>query len=164
MKRLIITALAALTLVGPLTVTASAQPGQGRDDRREWRDDRRDDRRDYRDDRRDDRREYRDDRRDDRRSDGRWDGRRHNGYRYQGRWHYGAPPVAYYGRPGFEPGYQAWRRGDRLPPGYRYQVVDYRRYNYAPPPRGYHYVRDDRGDVILAAIATGIIASIILSN
>jgi Ni/Co efflux regulator RcnB len=32
------------------------------------------------------------------------------------------------------------------------------------PPRGYHYVQDDKGDIILAAIATGLIAAIIASN
>lgn len=156
MKRLLITAAAAMTLVGPL----AASPAFARDNDRDWRESRRE----YRDDRRNYNEGYRDGRRDHRRAD-RWDNRRHNGYYYRDRWYYGAPPAAYYGRPEFRPGYHAWRRGDRLPRGYRYVVVnDYRRYGYAPPPRGYHYVRDDRGDVILAAIATGIIASVILNN
>lgn len=160
MKRLLVTAMAAVTLVGPLAMTTPAMAKdygyQRVDDRRDWRDNRRDERRD---DRRDDRRNYNQGYR-----EGRWDAQRHNGYTYNNRWYYGAPPAAYYGRPGFQPGYHSWRRGERLPPGYHYQVVDYRRYNYAPPPRGYHYVRDDRGDVILAAIATGIIASVILNH
>lgn len=168
MKRLMLAAAAALTLVGPLAATpAYAQDRydrqEWRDDRRDFRDERRDDRRDWRDDRRDDRRDWRDDRRSDR-YDRRWDNRRYNGYYMNNRFYRGAPPVAYWDRPGFRPGYRAWVRGDRLPPGYRYTVVDYRPYRLAPPPRGYHYVRDDRGDVLLAAIATGIIASVILSN
>jgi Ni/Co efflux regulator RcnB len=150
MKRLLVTAAAALTLIGPITAT----PAFARDNGYQRTADR------DRDGRRDD---GWNDRRDERRGD-RWNNRRHNGYTYNGRWYYGAPPVAYYDRPGFVPGYHAWRRGDRLPPGYRYQVIDYRAYHYAPPPRGYHYVRDDRGDVILAAIATGIIASVILNH
>ena len=55
-----------------------------------------------------------------------------------------------------------WRRGDRL--DRRYAEVDYRRYHLRAPQRGYHYVRDDRGNILLAVIATGIIASIIASN
>lgn len=142
MKRLLITAAAALTLVGPLAASpAFADSWQQRREHRE------------------DRRTYNDGNR-----AGRWDSNRHNGYTWKGRWYYGAPPAAYYGRPGFNPGYHAWRRGDRLPSGYRYTVVDYRPYRLAPPPRGYHYVRDDRGDILLTAIATGIIASVILNQ
>ncbi len=57
-----------------------------------------------------------------------------------------------------------WSRGSRLPPQYRshtYIVNDYGRYGYRAPPRGYAYYRTDTGDVVLAAIATGIIASVI---
>ena len=32
------------------------------------------------------------------------------------------------------------------------------------PPRGYHYVRDDRGDYLLVGIATGVILGVILAN
>lgn len=42
-----------------------------------------------------------------------------------------------------------------------YIVSDYRRYGWAPPPRGYSYYRTDNGDVVMAALATGIIAAII---
>lgn len=45
-----------------------------------------------------------------------------------------------------------------------YIVNDYRRYGWAPPRRGYAYYRTDNGDVVLAAIATGIIASVIAGN
>jgi Ni/Co efflux regulator RcnB len=63
--------------------------------------------------------------------------------------------------------YRGWRRGDRLPRYYRdrYVVIhDYHRYGYRHPPRGYHYVRDDRGDLLLVGIATGVILGIIASQ
>lgn len=55
-----------------------------------------------------------------------------------------------------------WSRGERLPPAYRGRgyAVDYRRYGLAAPPRGYEYVRVDN-DVILTAVATGVIASVV---
>jgi Ni/Co efflux regulator RcnB len=63
--------------------------------------------------------------------------------------------------------YRRWSRGDRLPSHYRgrgYYVDDYYRYGYREPPRGYRYYRTDTGDIVLAAIATGIIASVILNG
>lgn len=59
-----------------------------------------------------------------------------------------------------------WRRGDRLPAGYRshYREIDYRHYGYRAPPRGYHYVRDNRGDALLVGIATGAVLGVILSS
>lgn len=60
-------------------------------------------------------------------------------------------------------GHRRWARGQRYD-HYRnrsYIVSDYRRYGWAPPPRGYSYYRTDSGDVVMAAVATGIIASII---
>lgn len=46
----------------------------------------------------------------------------------------------------------------------RYREVDYRAHRLKQPPRGYHYVRDDNtGDIILAAIATGLIAALIFN-
>lgn len=61
-------------------------------------------------------------------------------------------------------GYQArqWHRGDKLPANYRgraYQV-DYRHYGLSAPPRGYQYVRVNN-DVVLTAVATGVVASVI---
>ena len=52
-----------------------------------------------------------------------------------------------------------------IPRNYRgnWYVSDYRRYGYAPPPRGYGYYRTDTGDIVMAAIATGVIISL-LSN
>ena len=173
MKRIATTALAALMIAGPLAGTASAQDWRGNDGRYERDDDRRDDRRDRRDDRRDDRQDRREDRRDwrqDRREDrreARWDQRRHNGYYMNGRYYRGAPPAWAYQRGDYRPAYQSWRRGERLPSYYRshYREVDWRRAHYRQPPRGYHYVRDDNtGEVLLVALATGVILSILLSQ
>ena len=93
----------------------------------------------------------------------RWDNGRHNGYYYNNRWSYGAPPAAYYGRPGYRPGYTAWRRGGYLPSYYRgggYVINDYGYYRLRPPPRGYYWYRAGN-DYVLAAIATGLIFDII---
>lgn len=60
---------------------------------------------------------------------------------------------------------QDWRRGDRLPPGYResrYYVSDYRYYRLAPPPRGYRWVRPyDGNQYILVEITSGLISQIL---
>lgn len=165
MKRLMSAALAAATFIAPLAIapTAAAQD-RGRHDR-DWndrgrdRDDRRDDRREYRDDRRNYNEGYRDGRRADR-----WDDRRHNGYYYNNRWYYGPPPGHWRNEARYD--YRGWRRGDRLPGYYRdrYRTVDYRAYHLRAPPRGYHYVRDDRGELLLVGIATGVILGIIASQ
>jgi len=148
MKRIATIGAAALMLAGPLASTAAAHErgdrrGDWREDRRDWRDDRRDDRR-----------------------DSRWDRGRHNGYYTNGRWNYGPPPAWAYQRNDYRPGYHQWRRGERLPSYYRshYRSVDWRRERLRQPPRGYHYVRDDRGEILLVAIATGVILSILLSQ
>jgi len=104
------------------------------------RHDRRDDRREYRDDRRDDRRDYREARRDDRRED------RH-------------------ARRGAGPRHDLYR-GNRLPTNYhhkQYVVDNWRSHRLSAPPRGYHWVQVGN-DYVLAAIATGIIASVLLGN
>lgn len=57
-------------------------------------------------------------------------------------------------------------RGDRLPPRYRsyqYVVDDWRGHRLSAPPRGYHWVQTG-GDYVLAAIATGVILSVLLSH
>jgi Ni/Co efflux regulator RcnB len=59
-----------------------------------------------------------------------------------------------------------WHRGDRLPNDYRdrqYVVDDYRGYGLHQPPRGYHWVGVG-GDYVLAAVASGVIAQIVISN
>lgn len=157
MKRLLLTITAIISVAGPMTLVAGDAAAQGREhrDRREDHWDRREDRRDARyDGGRWDRREDRWDRREDR-----WDRGRHNGYYYGDRFHHGAPPSYYHGRPGYRPGYVAWRRGGYLPPYYRgggYVVHDYHRYRLRAPPRGYYWYRTGN-DYVLAAIATGLI-------
>jgi Ni/Co efflux regulator RcnB len=58
------------------------------------------------------------------------------------------------------------RRGQRLSQEYRsnrYVVSDWRDRRLSAPPRGHHWVRAGN-DYVLAAIATGIIAQVLLSN
>lgn len=57
-------------------------------------------------------------------------------------------------------------RGGRLPPEYRsrqYVVDDWRGHRLSAPPRGYHWVQAG-GDYVLAAIATGVILSVLLNH
>ncbi|WP_213957750.1 MULTISPECIES: RcnB family protein [unclassified Variovorax] len=59
-----------------------------------------------------------------------------------------------------------WKRGGRVPNEYRggnYVVNDYRAYHLNSPPRGYQWVGVG-GDYVLAAIATGLIAQIIVGQ
>jgi Ni/Co efflux regulator RcnB len=59
-----------------------------------------------------------------------------------------------------------WHRGDRLPSNYRsnqYVVNDWRGHHLRPPPRGYHWVQSG-GDYVLAAVATGVIADLIINS
>lgn len=107
------------------------------------RHDRRDDRREYRDDRRDDRRDHRDVRRDDRRD--------HRDDRHA--------------RRGAGPRHDLYR-GNRLPSNYnhrQYVVDNWRSHRLSAPPRGHHWVQVGN-DYVLAAIATGVIASVLLGN
>lgn len=163
MKRILIAAAAVMSFAAPLAMTSAAHADPRGHHRGYDRYDRDYDDRDYddRDDRRDERRAYREGYR-----DGRWDSRRHNGYYLGNRWHYGPPPHAYYSRRDFRVDYRQWRRGDYLPPYYRqhYAPVDYRYHRLSPPPRGYHWVRDDRGEYLLVGIATGVILGLALGN
>jgi Ni/Co efflux regulator RcnB len=57
-------------------------------------------------------------------------------------------------------------KGGRLPQEYRnrqYVVDDWRGHRLSAPPRGYHWVQTG-SDYVLVAIATGIIAQILLSQ
>lgn len=59
-----------------------------------------------------------------------------------------------------------FRRGGRLPSEYRdrrYVVDDWRGHHLRQPPRGYQWVQTG-DDFVLAAIATGVIASVLLSS
>jgi Ni/Co efflux regulator RcnB len=63
-------------------------------------------------------------------------------------------------------GHGHYQRGGRLPVEYRsrqYVVDDWRGHRLAAPPRGYHWVQAG-GDYLLVAIATGIIAQVLLSR
>lgn len=156
MKRLAIAAVAALTMVGPLSVGAAYAdpPGNYRSNDRNDRNDRHDSRRDN------DRNDHRANQRE------RWEQSRHNGYYVNGRYYRGAPSAAIQRRADFRPAWQNWRRGERLPAHYRtsYREVDYRRAHLRAPPRGQHYVRDDHGNTLLVAVATGLIVSVLLSQ
>ncbi len=59
-----------------------------------------------------------------------------------------------------------WSRGVRYyDRGYRtYVVNDYYNYGLRQPPHGYYWRRSDAGDYLLVAIATGIIADLILHH
>jgi Ni/Co efflux regulator RcnB len=120
-------------------VPASAQRWRdsdrdGRPDRAEWNRDRdRDGRPDQFD------------RRDNRRQNYRWNsyGGRHGYNGYQGRWRQGQR-------------YTYWNDRSRY-------INDYARYGLPAPRRGYRYYRDNSGDVVMAAIGSGIIG-LILGN
>lgn len=149
-KRLLIGALAVATLAAP--AAASAQS---------WRGDRDHDGRYERWERRADR--------------NRWDGDRYTRRERYNDWRRGARDQwrdnrRYYRDYGPSYGYgygyhapRRWYRGAVIPYDYRrsWYVNDYRRYGWAPPPRGYGYYRTDSGDIVLAAIATGVILSLI---
>lgn len=63
--------------------------------------------------------------------------------------------------------HKGWKKGERLPAIYlerRYYVEDYRHHHLAPPPRGHRWVRTDDGKYVLIAVATGIIADILLHH
>lgn len=184
MTRAAVLAIALATTAAPMVAEAQSR----RDDRREWRQDRRDDRRDHRQERRDDRRDYRQDRRDyrqDRRDDRREYRQDRRDYRQDQRWSrnnrdwyrgrtdfrdYRGARQGYWYAPGYgyyrvEPRYygQRWQRGHYLPSNYRsYYVRDPYVYGLGPAPRGYRYVHAG-SDIVLIAIATGLIASV-LSN
>ena len=59
-----------------------------------------------------------------------------------------------------------FRRGGRLPGEFRdrqYEVSDWRAHRLSAPPRGYHWVQVGP-DYVLASVATGIIANLILNR
>lgn len=67
--------------------------------------------------------------------------------------------------PGAGPDHNFYR-GQRLAPEYRnrqYVVDDWRGHHLSAPPRGYQWVQTG-GDYVLVAVATGIIASILLNH
>ena len=140
--------------------------GQSRSQDRD-RDDRRGDRRG---DDRGERRYARDPRPDSRRDDGHDSDSRWSDARYHD--HVRVDNGRAYARERFRGGYyqaprgyyrHAWVRGERLPPAFYarpYLVYGYRGYHLYDPPRGYYWVRVNN-DVVLTAIATGIVLDVV---
>jgi Ni/Co efflux regulator RcnB len=73
------------------------------------------------------------------------------------RWH------NYGGQYGYNGYHGQWRTGQRYPHynDDHYVISDYRAYNLPPPRTGYRYYREDNGDVVMAAIAGGMIGLIL---
>ena len=169
------TRLTALALTSLLALGAVATPAmaddhdrdhrghdnRGHDDRGRGHDDRRDDRHDNHHDNHDRREAYR---------DGYQDGRRYDNHRPAVVYRPAPRPVyhqAYY-RPGPPPSrYYGWAPGHRYRDYYGgpvYVVNDYGRYHVRRPPYGYHWVRDDAGNLLMVAIASGIIADLVFHH
>ena len=78
-----------------------------------------------------------------------------------------------YNRAYVQPGYVYtaprgdWRRGDRLPNDWRWRmrpVSNWGAYNLYAPPSGYGWVQSDTGDYLLVALATGLIANLLMNR
>lgn len=139
MRKVLLAALAVSTALGGALPAgfAAAQPYGGDYDRDHRGDYDRDHRGDY-----------------DRDHRGDWD-RDHRGGDHH--WRY------YGGRYGYNGYHGHWRTGQRYPNwrNDRYVIEDWRAYNLPPPSPGYRYYRDDNGDVVMAAIASGVIGLIL---
>lgn len=99
---------------------------------------------------------------------------RHDHHDYHHDYHHDDYHRGYYGHPH---GYYVvhdrgprggwYRRGGYVPVEYResrYVITDWRGERLREPPRGYHWVRGDDGQFLLVAIASGVIADILLSH
>ena len=132
----------ALILALAATVMVTAAPAIAQPDHR----DHRDAQSDHRDD-------------GDQRDNGGYHGDRHDngGYRHDNGRHRG------WGQD-YNGGDHQWRRGERM--GYNdwrgAQHVDYRQHHLRRPPHGYEWRQSSNGNYILAAVASGLIASIIM--
>lgn len=182
MKTLFAAAVAVSLLTGTVTTAyAEDHRDRGRHYDRDHRDDRdhrghdrhRDDRRDYRGH---EGRRHHDDR-DHRRHDGHDDRRHYDNHRHRNDWdRRDAYRAGYWngradqrrfdrGRYIAPRGYhhRHWRHGDYLPRAYysnSYVVHDYHAYHLSRPPHGHHWVRVNN-DVILAAVASGLVVSVV---
>ena len=153
MKRKLNVALGGILALStvPGAVPASARwrdsDRDGRPDRVEWNRDRDRDGRPDQWDRRDNRR--------DRRAGWHDNGRRWRGDERRWRFYGGS-----YGYRGYE---GRWRAGQRYPHcrDRDYYVTDYRADGLPAPSRGYRYYRADNGDIVMAAVASGVIGLII---
>lgn len=172
MKQFLYATVALVVAAAP--IVASAQPHERREDRRELREDRRELREDRRDNRRDgvvtpgERRELNRDRREinqDRR-ELRYDRARADSWRGRTEWRdFRGARAGYWFAPGYgyRPyGHFGWRRGAYVPTTYRsYYVQDWGYYGLRPPPPGYRWIYAD-GNFVLMAIATGLIADLVI--
>ena len=145
MKKYLKRSMMAVIAIGTLATAmpASAQwrdsDRDGRPDRAEWNRDRDRDGRPDQYDRHDNRRD-------------RWNhDRRDRSWRYYG------------GNYGYNGYHGRWRSGQRYTywRDRSYYINDWQRYGLPAPRRGYRYYRADNGDVVMAAIGSGIIGLII---
>lgn len=145
MRKAFTGAVAGLAAIASV-LTAAPASAQGR-----WRDSDRDGRPDRVERGRDRDRDGRPDQFD--RRDNRRGGQQYRWNNYGGRYGYNG----YRGR---------WREGQRYTywNDRRRYINDYRRYNLPPPRNGYRYYRDNNGDIVMAAIGTGIIGLILGSQ
>ena len=169
MKKSIATLCAVTTALASFSGVAAAQSRGDRDERREAREERREERREVR----------REDRRDDRR-DTRVVTRTQQTYVYtqphyvytQPRYVQPQPRYTYGTSYGYAPSYASnysrpYYVGGYVPYGYRqhnYYVNDWNHYGLYQPPYGHQWVRTDTGDFLLMALATGLIANLILNS
>jgi Ni/Co efflux regulator RcnB len=80
---------------------------------------------------------------------------------------HGRQEARYDHRHGARPDYRhpRYHRGDRLPSAQRYHVVnDWRARRLSPPSRGHQWVQVSGGELALVAIATGLIAHIVINR
>lgn len=89
----------------------------------------------------------------------RWESHRWESHRWDRRY----TPRGFYGPHPYFNTYGDYRVGQvyRYHGHRRYEISDYHRYGLPAPRPGYRYYRDDRGNVIMAAIAGGVIGLII---
>jgi Ni/Co efflux regulator RcnB len=83
-----------------------------------------------------------------------------------GHGHDAGPREASRGGPGGPVPHNDWHKGERLPAEYRdhnYVVDNWREHGLQAPQRGYQWVGVN-GDYVLAAVATGVIASVLLAG
>jgi len=172
LTRLVAMATAASIIIAPVAQADRDRGDRGRGgDHGGW-ERRGDDRREHRrDDRRDDRRDYRSDHDRYDRYD-RHDYRRHKSvvvYRPAYNYYPRSSVTVTYGN-SYGPYYYSGYR-PRYDTGHYYSygprrtvyINDYHNYGLYEPPYGYHWVRDnDRGDAILASVATGAILGLVI--
>lgn len=164
MKKFLRGSLAALVAAACVVTAIPASAQAWRDSDRDGRSDRREWNRDRDRDGRPDQWDRHDNRRDNRRD---WNrGGRHYGDNglHRGRDGHGDRRWRYYGGNYGYDGYNGrWRSGQRYPywRDRSYYISDYGYYGLPAPRRGYRYYRADNGDIVMAAVATGIIGLIV---